>query len=265
MKLIKAFAVILLPFFAAFAQSPSNTIDYDTIHLSRVITPLHVTEDITLDGRLDEPAWSKAEVAADFIQRAPRTGEPSRERTEARFLYDDENFYAGIICYDSDAAHMVINELKEDFGFNDTDGVTLVIDSLNDRLTGFNFVTNPAGAKRDVQVSNDTQSNPDWDGVWDVKVTRNNEGYVIEFMIPFKTLRFSNSESQEWGINVSRRILRLNEESFWSPLPVRFSVKMSMIGHLKGLEGIRQGRNLKVKPFVTAGVSQVRGADGVLR
>jgi hypothetical protein len=248
----------------AQAGRPSP-IDYDTIHLSRVITALRITEKITLDGRLEEPVWSQAEVATDFIQRTPRTGEPSRERTEARFLYDDENFYAGISCYDSDAAHMVINELKEDFTFNDTDGVTLVIDSLNDRLSGFNFVTNPAGARRDVQVSNDTQSNQDWDGVWDVKVTRNNEGYFIEYMIPFKTLRFSNEETQEWGINVSRRILRLNEESHWSPLPFRFAVKMSMIGHLRGLEGIRQGRNLKVKPYVTAGVTQVRGADGVLR
>ena len=265
MKFINAFLAIYLASQVAFAQGQPAPINYETLHLSRVITALRVTEKITLDGRLDEPAWSQAELATDFIQRLPRTGEPSREKTEARFIYDGENFYAGIICYDSDAAHMIINELKEDFTFNDTDGVTLVIDSLNDRLTGFNFVTNPAGAKRDVQVSNDTQSNADWDGVWDVKVTRNNEGYVVEYMIPFKTLRFSQSESQEWGINVSRRILRLNEESFWSPLPVRFSVKMSMIGHLKGLEGIQQGRNLKVKPFVTAGVSQVRGADGVLR
>ncbi len=266
MKCCTAILAICVAAPAAFSQGARPpAIDYDTAHLSHVITALRVTEKITLDGKLEEPAWSQAVPASNFIQRTPRTGEPSRERTEARFLYDGENFYAGITCYDSDAGHMVINELKEDFAFNDTDGVTLVIDSLNDRLSGFNFVTNPAGAKRDVQVSNDTQSNPDWDGVWDVKVTRNNEGYVIEYMIPFKTLRFSKSETQEWGINVSRRILRLNEESHWSPLPLRFAVKMSMIGHLKGLEGIRQGRNLKVKPFLTAGVTQVRGADGVLR
>ena len=111
MRMINGFLAVLLASPAAFAQGPPNPINYDTIHLSRVITALRVTEKITLDGRLEEPAWSQAELATDFIQRTPRTGEPSREKTEARFLYDGENFYAGIICYDSDAAHMVINEL----------------------------------------------------------------------------------------------------------------------------------------------------------
>src|SRR6185503_10310095 len=77
------------------------------------------------------------------------------------------------------------------------------------------------------------------------------------FMIPFKTLRFTDSPSQEWGLQIARNTLRVNEDSDWSPLPIRYSqFKVSLAGTLTGLENIRQARNLKVKPYVAAGVTQ---------
>ena len=175
------------------------------------------------------------------------------------FLYDDENLYVGFVNFDSEADRIRVNDLREDYGFRDTDGVGVIIDSLHDLRSGFLFGTSPVGAKRDAQSFNDGSFNNDWDGVWDVKVTRSSEGWVAEFVIPFKTFRFSGSATQEWGVNMNRRIMRLNEVSYWSPLPVRYSMgRMSLAGTLEGLENIRQGRNLKVKPYVTAGFTESR-------
>lgn len=237
----------------------SAPIDYETAHLNKIVRALRITEPITLDGRLEEPVWHLALPATDFIQSQPFAGQPSRERTEVRFLYDDNNLYIGVICFDSEARKMVVNDLREDFNFAGTDGISIIIDSLHDRRSGFQFGTNPAGARRDSQISNDGTYGDDWDGAWDLKVTRNDEGWIAEFQIPFKTLRFSKSTSQEWGVNMNRRILRLNENSSWSPIPVRYSVsRVSLAGTLQGLENIHQGRNLKIKPFVTAGFTQAR-------
>lgn len=220
---------------------------------------LRATEPITLDGRLEEQDWRLALPATGFIQSQPFAGQPAREQTEARFLYDDHNLYIGVTCFDSEAGKMVVNDLREDFNFAGTDGISVIIDSLHDRRSGFQFGTNPAGARRDSQITNDGTYGDDWDGAWDVKVTRNDEGWIAEFQIPFKTLRFSQSESQEWGININRRTLRLNENSNWSPIPVRYGIsRVSLAGTLQGLENIRQGRNLKVKPFAMAGFTQVR-------
>src|SRR5205823_6774551 len=67
----------------------------------------------------------------------------------------------------------------------------------------------------------------------------------------------------EWGVNLSRFIVSKNEQSFWSPIPIRFSMsRISQSGTLKGLEGIHQGRNLKIKPFATAGLTQARATNG---
>jgi hypothetical protein len=251
---------------AIVSTAPAAPINYETARLSKVAIAIRINEKITLDGRFEEPAWNLALPATDFTQSQPHPGEPSRERTELRFLYDDDNLYVGLWCYDSDAEHITLNDIREDFNFLESDGVSLYISSLHDNLTGYSLAINAAGARRDNQITNDTQFNSDWDGVWDVGSTRNGEGYFVEYRIPFNTLRFSNSPTQEWGLNVSRRILRLNEESFWVPQPVRYnSGAMHLMGTLKGLENIHQGRNLNVKPFVTAGIAQSRDAAGELQ
>jgi hypothetical protein len=159
-----------------------------------------------------------------LLQWSPRHGEPSPERTEARFLYDNDNLYVGFTNYDSDMAHVLVKELKEDFNFQESDNVGVAFDSLHDRRPAFSFGVNVAGAKRDQQIANDSQFNMDWDGVWDAKVSRNDEAWYAELMIPFKTLRFSDSPAQEWGVNVNRRILRRNEESMWSLTPTRYRI-----------------------------------------
>jgi hypothetical protein len=250
---------------STFAQTARDraaiVVDYEAARLESVVTAVRITEAISLDGVLDEAAWALATPATDFVQRRPNPGALSAENTEARFLFDEDNLYVGVICYDSDAENIVVNELEEDFGYVSGDIFTLAIDSLHNLQSSFLFVTNPAGAKADLQASPGV-FNSDWDGVWDVQVRRNSEGWIAEFVIPFKTLRFSNATSQEWGINMNRNILRINEESDWSPFPVRFDLsRVSQHGTLQGLENIRQGRNLKVTPFVTAGLTQSRPSD----
>ena len=153
-----------------------------------------------------------------------------------------------------------LNELTQDFNFGQSDALNLVLDSLHDRRSGFMFMTNPGGARRDGQITNDGEiGNIDWDGVWDVKVTRNEQGWIAEYMIPFKTLRFTGSPTQEWGFNLTRAIRRINEESHWAPIPIRFrATRVSLAGTLRGLENIKQGRNINIKPFFVAGQNQVR-------
>ncbi len=248
------------------AQGRAVSIDHDAIRATRIVTAIKITEPITLDGGLDERAWELAVPGTDFFQKFPNNGAPSTERTEVRFLYDDENLYVGFKCFDSDPAHLLIKDLKEDFEFGNTDLVQVFIDSLHDKRSGFAFSVNPAGAKRDTQVANSDRTNQDWDAVWDAKVSRNDEAWFVEYRIPFKTLRFSNSPTQEWGVNASRKILHKNEETHWAPVPVRYSgTRADQAGTLRGLENIRQGRNLKIKPFMIGGGTQSRAAGATLR
>jgi hypothetical protein len=263
-------AAWLISAVSASAQAPQpgrgdNVLDYEAVRATKVVKAIRITDEITIDGSLDEPAWERATPATDFYQFAPNPGELSPEPTEVRFLYDDDNLYVAFHSWDSDMANRTVTELKEDFSPTNSDVATLVIDSLHDRQSGYQFATNAAGAKRDSQISNDGTYNNDWDGVWDVKVSVQEDGWIAEFILPFKTFRFSNAPTQEWGLNLGRKILRRNEDSQWAPIPIRYRAisKISLAGTLTGLENIRPGRNLKIKPYVSGGSTEVR-ADSQL-
>jgi hypothetical protein len=247
----------------ARTNAQANPIDYATARFERVVQAVRITERITVDGRLDEPAWTRAEPATDFIQWEPEPGMPSSEKTEVRFLYNDENLYVGARCWDSDPTHLTIHELRQDFESRQSDTFAFLLDSLHDLQSAFTFWTNPAGARRDVQTfQDDAQRNVDWDGVWDVKTSIDERGWTAEFIIPFKTLRFSSSTTQEWGLQILRRIRRRNEDAYWSPLPRRYStMRASLAGTLTGLENVRQGRNLKIKPYAISSVTQLASAS----
>jgi hypothetical protein len=75
--------------------------------------------------------------------------------------------------------------------------------------------------------------------------------------IPLKTLRFdATRDPQTWGINFIRRVRRVNETSYWAPLERQYRVhRMSKAGTMEGITGLKQGRNLQIKPYALAGNS----------
>ena len=82
--------VCLLLAVPASAQNPSAPIDYDAVRETKVVQAVRITEEITLDGRLEEPVWQLAIPAVDFYQWTPDPGQLSSEKTEVRFLYETE-------------------------------------------------------------------------------------------------------------------------------------------------------------------------------
>ena len=226
------------------------------LHAQKKITAVYIDEElISVDGEIDEPQWQLAELATDFSQIEPYDGQPSTERTEVRLLYDSRNLYVSAFCFDSEGADgLTVTEMQRDFSGSSGDNFQVIIDTFDDNRNGFAFSTNPRGAKREMQTSADGFSfNRDWDAVWHVRTKMTDQGWQAEFSIPFRTLRFPSQESQVWGINFGRRIRRKNERTTWSPVPVPYRLyRVSLAGTLDGINGVRQGRNLYVKPYVTA-------------
>ena len=210
---------------------------------------------ITVDGNLDEAAWSAAVVITDFVQSQPDAGMPPTEPTAVRILYDETTLYVGAICYETEPGNYVITTLEQDFGSGSTrdmDVFAISLDTFLDRRNSFLFLVSPSGGYRDIQTFNDSrQIDYGWRAVVDVQVVQHDSGYTVEMAIPLTTLRFDPSrEVQNWGINMMRRVRRKNEDSYWAPVDRRDPVhRMSKAGTLTGMTGLRQGRNIQVKPF----------------
>ncbi len=210
---------------------------------------------IDVDGILDEPGWQLADSTTGFTLNLPRVGYPASERTVVRILYDDERLYIGATMYDSEPDRLTISGLEQDFQTHNSDLFGLSIDTYWDKQNAFLFAVNPAGAIFDAQVFNDSRyTNRAWEGVIYAKTSVHDYGWTAEIAIPFTTLRFNQvGHEQTWGMNFLRRVRRKNEDAYWAPIDRQYRVhKMSQAGTLTGLQELRQGRNLTIKPYVSA-------------
>ncbi|HEV8394797.1 MAG TPA: DUF5916 domain-containing protein [Vicinamibacterales bacterium] len=216
---------------------------------------------ITVDGLLNEEEWQRVAPARNFVQQQPVENGTPTEPSEVRFLYDDDNLYVGAMLYDDEPERLITNELKRDFRARDGDLFVLVLDTFNDLRNSYGFQTNPGGAWRDTQSFDEGRTtNQNWDGVWSVKTSTVSGGWIVEYAIPFKTLRFSRSTDQEWGLSMMRLIRRKNEVTMWTSIPRQFSqFRMAYGGVLHGITGVQPGLNLRFKPFATGNVAKRSG------
>ncbi len=221
----------------------------------KTLTAVYVKSGIVVDGNLDEAEWSLAQPATDFTQKEPREGVPATERTEVRLLYDEENLYLGVYCFDSAGDKgIVLTDVRRDYVPFQGDHFSVLLDTFDDNRNAFVFGTNPGGGMREGQTGGDGKTqNFNWDAIWYVKSKITELGWQTEMAIPFKTLRFRDNERQVWGVNFTRRIRRKNEVVHWAHIPRPYrSSRVSLAGEVDGMSGIRQGRNLYVKPYLSA-------------
>jgi len=231
-----------------------------------IMAAFYISSPIKLDGNLDEPAWKSAQPATNFKQREPNNGAPATERTEIRILYDQNNLYIGILCFDSQPDKIIANSLVRDSDLEGDDKLTIAIDTYLDHRTGFVFATNPNGARLDAyQYAPERRPNSNWNGVWDVRAKITHRGWQAEIVIPFKTLRFANLSKQNWGINFQRIIRRKNEEDLWSGYAYNEGITyLSSAGELHGLINIKRGHQIEFFPYAKFGVEK-EGAVSVLK
>ena len=220
--------------------------------------PIQASDIPSIDGQPDESIWQSAHLIAEFFQRDPSEGEPASERTEVRILYSEEHLYIGLTCFDSEPSHIRATELRRDDPLENDDRFTLLLDTFQDRRNAYLFRINPRGTKFDAQITDEKrQLNSDWDEKWTAAGHMTNEGWTAEMAIPFRSLRSSGDQIQDWGLNLERIIVRKNEEVYWSGHSRDYEFwNVSQAGTLSHLEGVKTGLRLRIKPYGLAGVSQ---------
>jgi len=90
---------------APAGRGAAHAIPVPTAHAARRTLP------VVLDGSLDDAAWQGAQPIIEFPQVDPDEGKPQTERTEVRFLFDDNALYVGARMYDRLGAKGVTTQL----------------------------------------------------------------------------------------------------------------------------------------------------------
>ena len=222
---------------------------------------VRVTEPLEIDGVLDEPFYRSIPPITEFVQAIPEEyGEPS-ELTEVWIGFDDNNVYVSAKIWDRAGPDgWVANEMRRDSQhLRANDRFRVYLDTFYDRRNSVAFTGNAIGGFTDVQITNEGNPNSDWNPIWETRPSLFDGGWSIEMAIPFKSLRYRPGREQMWGIQMSRSVVRRNEQNFIRALPLsvagggRGTFRVSMYGTLVGIEAPPASRNLEVKPYGIAG------------
>ena len=226
------------------------------------IAALRIDEPLVIDGRLDEEAWQKAAKGGGFRQYDPGRGTPATERTEFAIVYNQDHFYLGIWCYESDPGGVMARSMNRDRVFTGSDFLYIFLDTFHDQRNGYVFAVNPTGAQSDALITNNVERNFSWDGIWTSKTQITEEGWFVEIAIPFKTLSFDPGGTV-WGFNISRRIRRKGEAVRWTAWRDEVRTHNAVeAGDVTGLHGMRQGRGVEFSPYTTGRYRDTNSGDG---
>ncbi|MFO7888735.1 MAG: DUF5916 domain-containing protein [bacterium] len=225
----------------------------------RVIKAREVSVPPVINGVLDDAAWEKVQFQGSFLQREPVEGDPATEETRVGITYNQKNLFIGVKCYDKEPEKIIAREMRRDALVDDDDYFEMVFDTYHDQRSGFYFITNPNGVRRDAMLANEGQQyNPSWDNVWKCRTSVTDKGWFIEIAIPWKTLRFEKEETTVWGVNFARMIRRKNEHVYWQLIPRDLGhagiFRLSEAGDLYNLRDLEMGGNLEIKPYFMGGV-----------
>jgi Domain of unknown function (DUF5916)/Carbohydrate family 9 binding domain-like len=217
---------------------------------------------ISIDGRLDEAAWTAATPITTFTQIQPTEGAPATQRTEVRVLYDAGAIYIGARMYDTLGRHgvrarLVRRDQQLDLDNSGpapltSDKLTIILDPYHDHLTRAVFEVNPSGVKGDALGAGGSNLDTSWDPVWDEATQIDSLGWTAEIRIPLSQLRFARRDSvQTWGMQVMRTVDRLNERDWWAFSHRNENNGPATYGHLTGLALGRPPRQFEILPYVS--------------
>lgn len=213
-----------------------------SVHIFRTTSPP------VIDGLLDEPEWATAATVDDLHEIQPTEYAEASERTVIYLMYDDNAIYIGARLYDSEPALITDRILRQGEQVFGDDWFSVLLDTFHDRRSGYRFFTNPNGVRQEGIYQNVTETEWEWQGIWEAAASKNDEGWIAEMAIPFKTLSF-DPNNDTWGINFRRALARRDERMGW--VSRNRNTDPSTSGIVVGFEGLQQGVGLDVIPSLS--------------
>lgn len=218
----------------------------------KTVQAFYITEPITIDGILNEPAYSQTLPAKDFVQLQPYNGRPAYRPAEVYILYDQTAIYVGGMMYDDPDSIYNFLSARDNIGRSDYFGIYL--DPYNQGQLAYGFFITPAGVQTDIKAIKTNYDNEDgsWDAVWQSKTRITDNGWVVELKIPYSSLRFPENGNGTWGMNMFRNIRRHNSNNSWNFIDREVSGFIHQEGELTGINDIRPPVRLSVSPYAAA-------------
>ncbi len=180
----------------------------------------HTTMPIRIDGKLDDPAWSKASWTTDFVDIEGTARPKPRYRTRVKMLWDDTYLYIGAELEDPNVTATLLKHDSVIFHDNDFE---VFIKPLPNTDSYYEFEMNAYNTGWDLFLNKPYNKGGQADNSWDIaglktavaiQGTLNEQrdrdtGWTLEIAYPLNAFNSRQSVPQphagtQWRINFSR-------------------------------------------------------------
>ncbi|MGH7669663.1 MAG: DUF5916 domain-containing protein [Gemmatimonadaceae bacterium] len=215
---------------------------------------------VTVDGRLDEPVWSRAAMLTGFSEYSPVDQRPSPDSTEVLVWYSRDAIYFGIRAFEPHGS--VRATLADRDNISSDDNVEIHLDTYDERNRAFIFAVNPLGVQAD-GIKNEQggftpganvapgQNDLSADFIWESKGHVTSWGYEVEVRIPFSSLRYPSTPRQDWGLQIQRNVQHNGYQETWTEVRKASASFIDQEGLLVGMTGMHHGQVVGLNPELT--------------
>lgn len=154
----------------------------------------------TIDGKLDDAAWQKAEAVV--LRHLEGLWDEPSQKTEARVLADERAIYFAVQCWEAEPHRMIAAGEKRDgdLWLGDTVEVFLDPGHREARKRYFHIIVNPKGI-----VYDSRDGDPRWNANLEVATGKFNGGWAVELAVPMADLGVAGAIPKVWGLNINRQ------------------------------------------------------------
>ncbi len=218
---------VLLLVLSGCAERPSDA-DPVASENVREYTVSHTTAPLTIDGRLDEPAWQTAPFTEDFVLYAD--GQTPQKSTKAQMLWDNTFLYIAFSLEDRDVWATMSNH---DDRLWEEEAAEVFIDPDGDGLDYVELQVNALGTKLDLLMSKAYSEGGSGDFEWNLDgftagVVVNGSpdpgsedgGWTVEMALPFAgvqavapSMNVPPQPGDTWRINLCRMEAEFGDRS----------------------------------------------------
>ena len=123
--------------------------------------------------------------------------------------YTESSLYVGVVAYSNpENIRGQVRPRDQMEGDLNEDTIFLRFDPFQDARSVFILASNAYGSQLDLRarnaISDDERYDITFNALYETKSSINDEGYVVEFLIPFNSIPYPSGKDQEWGFNVMR-------------------------------------------------------------
>ena len=168
--------------------------------------------DIKFDGIVEDAEWSDAEVYDLPFEISPSYNTEAEHDTLVYIKNDSSNLYVAFKAFGNRDFIRAGIRARDGINWLD-DQVAIGIDTFGDGRYYIRFSANPLGSIGDNKVDNKDDFDGSYNVEFDAKARLTDLGYEVEFVIPFSSLNFPDTNNQKWALMLSRKLYNKGTEA----------------------------------------------------